>query len=147
MSVSNRRTRGFATERLVADYLKQWWGSATVGRGADPRGDVINVPFDVEVKATAKFSYLQWVKQQSARTAKSGKLGFIVWRCNGQATKVHEYAALVPLEVLVDLLLKAGYGEMPHDVRELDPVRCKMCGGWSFKETCKMCESDPDANL
>ena len=147
MSNSTRRTRGFATERLVADYLKQWWGSATVGRGADPRGDVINVPFDVEVKATAKFSYLQWVKQQSARTAKSGKLGFIVWRCNGQATKVHEYAALVPLEVLIDLLLKAGYGEMPHDVRELDPIRCKMCGGWSFKETCKMCESDPDANL
>jgi hypothetical protein len=147
MSNSTRRTRGFATERLVADYLKQWWGSATVGRGADPRGDVINVPFDVEIKATAKFSYLQWVKQQSARTAKSGKLGFIVWRCNGQATKVHEYAALVPLEVLIDLLLKAGYGEMPHDVRELDPIRCKMCGGWSFKETCKMCESDPDANL
>jgi hypothetical protein len=147
MSNSSRRTRGFATERLLADYLKQWWGSATVGRGADPRGDVINVPFDIECKATAKFSYLSWIKQSAARTAKSGKLGFIVWRCNGQGTKVHEYAALLPLADLVDLLLRAGYGEMPHDVRELSPMRCNMCGAWSFKETCKMCESDPDANL
>jgi hypothetical protein len=147
MSVASRRTRGFKTERLLADYLKQWWGSATVGRGADPRGDVINVPFDVECKAVGKFSYLQWIKQSAARTAKSGKLGFIVWRCNGQGDRVHEYAALLPLADLVDLLLRAGYADMQGDMEQLTPMRCNMCGAWSFKETCNMCEKDPDANL
>lgn len=138
---NSRRARGFSTERLVSDYLSKWWEGATVGRGADPRGDVINVPFDVEIKATAKFSYLQWVKQQTARTVQSGKMGFIVWRCNGQASKVHEYAALMPLGQLVDLLIRAGYGEMPNNVRELDPIRCSKCGDWMFEgQTCRTCK-------
>jgi len=49
MSQQSRKHRGYATERLVASYLQQWWPSASVGRGQGK--DCLNVPFDIEVKA------------------------------------------------------------------------------------------------
>ncbi len=124
---NHRRNRGLATERLVADYLREWWQYATVGRGADPSGDIVNLPFDVEVKGVAKFAPLAWLRQSKARTTKSGKLGVVVLRCNGQGTLVSEYAALLPLHALVELLLRAGYDKIPL---ELNPIRCNKCGGW-----------------
>ena len=141
MTNKSRRARGFSTERLVADYLGKWWSGATVGRGADPRGDIIGVPFDVEVKAVAKFSPLQWIRQSKARTSKSGKLGFVVLRSNGQASKVHEYSALLPLDSLVELLLKAGYQQMPDTAKaDISPIRCPKCGSWMFAEMgCNTC--------
>ncbi len=42
---------------------------------------------------------------------------------------------------------KAGYGDLSDDLAKLEPMRCKMCGAWAFTETCRTCESDPDANL
>lgn len=143
MTNKTRRARGFSTERLVADYLGRWWPGATVGRGADPRGDIIGLPWDCEVKAVAKFSPLQWIRQSKARTAKSGKFGVVVLRSNGQANKVHEYSALLPLEALVELLLKAGYGNMVDTAnRDISPIRCPKCGSWMFETmgcaTCKL---------
>ncbi len=128
---NHRRSRGLATERLVADYLREWWQYATVGRGADPSGDIVNLPFDVEVKGVAKFAPLAWLRQSKARTTKSGKLGVVVLRCNGQGTLVSEYAALLPLHALVELLLRAGYDKIPL---ELNPIRCNKCGGWIIEK-------------
>jgi hypothetical protein len=134
---NHRRNRGLATERLVSNYLREWFPYATVGRGADPSGDIVNLPIDVEVKSVAKFAPLAWLRQSRARTTKSGKLGVVVLRCNGQATKVSEYAALMPFSTLVQLLLEAGYDKIPL---ELNPIRCNQCGGWIIeKMECKTC--------
>lgn len=137
MASQHRRNRGLATERLVSNYLREWFPYATVGRGADPSGDIVNLPIDVEVKSVAKFAPLAWLRQSRARTTKSGKLGVVVLRCNGQATKVSEYAALMPFSTLVQLLLEAGYDKIPL---ELNPIRCNQCGGWIIeKMECKTC--------
>ena len=64
----------------------------------------------------------------------------------GEAS-VGDYSCVMRLEDLVGLLLRAGYGDMQGDMEQLDPMRCKQCGGWSFKETCPMCEKDLNANL
>lgn len=134
---NHRRNRGLATERLVSNYLREWFPYATVGRGADPSGDIVNLPIDVEVKSVAKFAPLAWLRQSRARTTKNGKLGVVVLRCNGQATKVSEYAALMPFSTLVQLLLEAGYDKIPL---ELNPIRCNQCGGWIIeKMECKTC--------
>jgi hypothetical protein len=91
----------------------------------------------VEVKSVAKFAPLAWLRQSRARTTNSGKLGVVVLRCNGQATKVSEYAALMPFSTLVQLLLEAGYDKIPL---ELNPIRCNQCGGWMIeKMECKTC--------
>jgi hypothetical protein len=66
---------------------------------------------------------------------------------NGQGEDASQYLAFMRMGDLVNLLLAAGYGDLQGNVRELDPMRCNMCGAWSFKEICKMCEKDPDANL
>ena len=142
MPSQHRRTRGFATERLVADYLREWWPYATVGRGADPSGDILNISgLDIEVKAVAKFQPLAWLRQSRARTAKSGNLGVVVLRCNGQGQNVSEYAALLPLSALVELLRKAKYNNLPPEIDwDKTLVRCDSCGDWKIKWwECKAC--------
>ena len=142
MPSQHRRTRGFATERLVADYLREGWPYATVGRGADPSGDILNISgLDIEVKAVAKFQPLAWLRQSRARTAKSGSLGVVVLRCNGQGQNVSEYAALLPLSALVKLLRKAKYNDLPPEIDwDKTLVRCDSCGDWKIKWwECKAC--------
>jgi hypothetical protein len=139
---NHRRTRGFATERLVADYLREWWPYATVGRGADPSGDILNISgIDLEVKAVAKFQPLAWLRQSRARTTKNGNLGVVVLRCNGQGTNVSEYAALLPFSALVELLRKADYDRIPPDIDwEAASERCNQCGSWKIKNwRCNTC--------
>ena len=138
MASQHRRNRGLATERLVSNYLREWFPYATVGRGADPSGDIVNLPIDVEVKSVAKFAPLAWLRQSRARTTKSGKLGVVVLRCNGQGEmSVPDFAAILPFSSLVQLLLEAGYDKIPL---ELNPIRCNQCGGWIIeKMECKTC--------
>ena len=122
MASQARKYRGFATERVVAEYLRQFWEFASVGRGKGK--DVQNVPFDVEVKARTGFQPKQVLAQIKARTDQSGEIGFAVLRLNGQGEDAREYAAVIRFEDLVNLLVKAGYTNMPPNVRELDPIRC-----------------------
>jgi len=134
-----RRARGFRTERVVADYLRQFWEFASIGRGMGK--DIQNVPFDVEVKARSDFAPKQVLAQIKARTSKSGEIGFAVLRLNGQGEDAREYAAVIRFEDLVNLLIKAGYTNIPHNVGELDPIRCNKCGDWMFKGmTCRTCK-------
>jgi len=140
MPSQHRRNRGLQTERMVSDYLREWWPYATVGRGADPSGDIVNLTWDCEVKSVAKFQPLAWLRQSRARTTKTNRLGVVVLRCNGQGMNVSEYAALLPFSALVELLLRAGYDKIPL---ELNPIRCNKCGGWIIeKMECKTCEKE-----
>jgi hypothetical protein len=118
-----------------------------VGRGSGK--DIVNVPFDVEVKARAGFQPLAYIKQLKARTAISGELGFGVIRLNGQGEDAREYAAIIRLEDLLPLLILR-YGHLDKEPTEADIDRCSKCGSYMIRKclTCQpMITSAPDAIL
>jgi len=130
---------------VVSQYLSEWWKGATVGRGNGK--DIVNIPMDIEVKARSDFKPLEFLRQSEKRSKESGELSLVVCRMNGQGENAAEYLSFLRFSDLVQLLIQAGYTDMQSDMEQLDPMRCNMCGAWSFKETCNMCEKDPDANL
>jgi hypothetical protein len=132
----HRKHRGFRTERVVAHYLSSVWSGATVGRGSGK--DIVNVPFDVEVKARASFQPLAWIKQYRARTAVSGELGFCVMRLNGQGEDASEYACIIRLADLLPLL-QLKYGHITSEPTEADIDRCTGCGSYMIQR-CLTCQ-------
>jgi hypothetical protein len=134
----SRKDRGFRTERVVVSYLQTWWRSASVGRGAGK--DVLNVPFDIEIKARSEFSPLAWIKQVEKRAAVPDELPIVVCRMNGQGEDCSQYLAFMRFQDLVGLLLKAGYGDIQTDSDKLEPERCAQCGSWKLKGVpCRTC--------
>ena len=136
MASQARKHRGFRTERVVAQYLSTVWSGATVGRGNGK--DIVNVPFDVEVKARSSFQPLAWLKQSRARTSVSGELGFCVLRLNSQGEQAHEYAALIRLGDLLPLL-QLKYGHITSEPTEADIDRCQACGSYMIRK-CLTCQ-------
>lgn len=112
MASQHRKHRGYATQRMVADYLKENGFPYAESTGAGRQGsDVTGTPaIDWEVKARADFNPSAALKQLSAR-AKDGVTPIAVLRLNGQGeASVGDFAAIVPLSVIVKLLREAGYG-------------------------------------
>jgi hypothetical protein len=107
-----------------------------VGRGSGK--DIVNVPFDVEVKARAGFQPLAYIKQLKARTAISGELGFGVIRLNGQGEDAREYAAIIRLEDLLPLLILK-YGHLTSEPTDADIDRCTACGSYMIRK-CLTCQ-------
>ena len=146
MPSQSRKYRGFKTERVIADYLQQWWSGAAVGRGNGK--DIVNVPFDLEAKARSQFSPMEFLRQSRKRTEKSGELSLVVCRMNGQGeSDVGGYLAFMQFSDLVQLLIKAGYTDFQADTDKLEPVYCK-CGNTIMKGSpCHICEKLDNANL
>jgi hypothetical protein len=144
----SRKYRGYATERSVATYLSQWWSGAAVQRGNGK--DVVNVPFDCEIKSRSQFSPMEFLRQAAKRAAVSHDLPFVVCRMNGQSDKqeaVPEYLAFMRFGDLVQLLLLAGYGDIQQDSIQLEPERCTSCGSWKLIGVpCRTCQVS-NANL
>jgi len=136
----SRKHRGFRTERVVAEYLRRWWEGASVGRGSGR--DILNVPFDCEVKARTGLDVKGTLRQIESRTSKSGLLGFATFRLNGQGEQAGEYVAMLRLSDLVGLLLEAGYGRRQDMVQDSDIKRCLDCGVYALGERCKFCRED-----
>jgi hypothetical protein len=136
MASQHRKHRGFRTERVVAEYLSTWWQGACVGRGSGK--DIVNVPFDVEVKARAGFQPLAYIKQLKARTDISGELGFGVIRLNGQGESPEDYACVIRLEDLLPLLILK-YGHITSEPTDADIDRCTGCGSYMIKR-CLTCQ-------
>jgi len=114
-----------------------------VGRGSGK--DVLNVPFDVEVKARASFQPLSYLKQLKARTSISGELGFAVMRLNGQAEHAEDYACIIRLEDLLPLLILK-YGHLDKEPTDADIDRCSGCGSYMIRR-CLTCQPmTTDAN-
>jgi hypothetical protein len=135
----SRKHRGFRTERVVAEYLKRWWEGASVGRGSGR--DILNVPFDCEIKARTTLNIPETLRQIEARTDKSGLTGFACFRLNGQGEKPEEYVAMLRLGDLVELLVAAGYDKRKDVVQEKDIKRCQQCGEWTINDPCNWCEA------
>jgi len=139
MPSQSRKHRGFRTERVVAAYLSQWWRSASIGRGSGK--DIHNVPFDIEVKARSDFQPLAWLKQVEKRAAVPDELPIVVVRMNSQGEDAAKYLAFMRFQDLVQLLLKAGYGDIQQDTVNLEPERCTICGSWKLKDVpCTTCQ-------
>ena len=137
----SRKHRGYRTERVVAEYLRRWWEGASVGRGNGR--DILNVPFDCEIKSRTGLDVSGTLRQIETRTAKSGLLGFACFRLNGQGdTKPHEYVAMLRLGDLVQLLKDAGYEKRKDTVQDSDITRCLDCGIYALGERCKFCRED-----
>jgi len=131
----HRKHRGFRTERVVAEYLSTWWQGACVGRGSGK--DIVNVPFDVEVKARNGFQPLAYLKQLKSRTDVSGELGFGVLRLNGQGEDAGEYACIIRLADLLPLLILK-YGHLDKEPTQADIDRCTACGSLMIRK-CLTC--------
>ena len=145
MPSQSRKHRGLRTERVVAQYLSQWWKGAAVGRGNGK--DCINVPFDVEVKARGDSNFQEWLRQGRKRADKSGELSFVVSRRNGMGENAGEYLAFMRFDDLVQLLLKAGYADFQADTVNLEPIYC-TCGNTIMEGSpCHICEKLDNANL
>jgi hypothetical protein len=134
----SRKHRGFRTERVVAEYLRRWWEGAVVGRGSGR--DILNVPFDCEVKARTGLDVKGTLRQIESRTKESGLVGFATFRLNGQGENAEEYVAMLRLGDLVELLLAAGYDKRKDVVKDSDIIRCTGCGEWTVAGYCKSCE-------
>ena len=146
MASQHRKHRGYRTERVVAEYLRTWWPSASVQRGNGK--DVINVPFDLEIKSRTEFSPLAWLRQVKARTDHSGELASVVVRMNGQGESAGEYLAFLPFSDLVELLIRAGYADIQTDSVQLVPERCTQCGSWKLENVpCRTCQKATNADL
>ena len=135
----SRKHRGFRTERVVAEYLRRWWEGASVGRGSGR--DILNVPFDCEVKARTGLDVSGTLRQIESRTSESGLLGFACFRLNGQGEQPSDYVAMLRLGDLVQLLRDAGYEKRKDVVEDKDIRRCNQCGEWTINDPCNWCEA------
>ncbi len=122
MTSQSRKHRGYKTQRLVALYLSQYWPYAqSVGAGAQG-SDILNTPFDIEVKARTGFNPSAVLKQLKERA--TGRLGFAVLRLNGQGEQAGDYAVVIRLEDFMELV-----------------IRCKYCGSWQeLYGKCNTCQ-------
>ena len=123
MTSQSRKHRGYKTQRNVAAYLSQFWPYAqSVGAGQSG-SDILNTPFDIEVKARTQFNPSAVLKQLKERA--SGRLGFAVLRLNGQGDNAGDYAVVIRLEDFMELI-----------------IRCNKCGSWQelygHCSTCQM---------
>jgi hypothetical protein len=110
----SRKHRGYATQRIVAEYLRQhgWPHARSVGAG-ESGSDIVEVPdIDVEVKARRGFDPLAAMKQQAARN--DGRLPFAVLRMDGTGeSTIEDWPVIIRFGTFTQLLRDAGYGDQP----------------------------------
>lgn len=113
MTAQSRKHRGYRSQKVVADWFKGkgWPLASPVGAGRSG-SDVENVPgLLIEVKARRAFTPLAWLRQTGKEAETHGGLPFVVFRCDGQGeANVGEWAVLLRLDTMTDLLIEAGYG-------------------------------------
>lgn len=96
---------------MVAGHVRRLWPGAIAttagGAGADVlgTGNVL-----IEVKARRSLDLPAWLRQATGRTG-DGQVPVLVVRGDGQGpATAGQWAAVMPLDVLLDLLEQAGYG-------------------------------------
>lgn len=107
----SRKHRGYATQRIVAEYLQQegWEHALPVGAGREG-SDITGINgVDIEIKARTKLDLPALMRQLQERKADTG-LGVGVLRLNGQGEKsVEQFVAVLTLSDLAYLLKASGY--------------------------------------
>ena len=109
----HRKHRGYASQRIVAEYLRDngFPSAEPVGAGRDG-SDVTGVPgLDIEVKARRGFNPAAAMRQQEER-AEPTLLPFAVLRLDGQGPAVIEnWPVIVRFGAFIPVLRDAGWGE------------------------------------
>jgi hypothetical protein len=109
----SRKHRGYATQRIVADYLAAngWPFAQSTGAGR-AGSDVTGVPgIDIEVKARRDLDLTGTLRQQAER-AYDGTVCIAVVRPDGYGpARIDEWPVLMTLKQAVQLLREAGYGD------------------------------------
>lgn len=113
MASQSRRHRGYASQRIVADYLRAhgFPFAEPVGAGRDG-SDVTGVPgLDIEVKARRGFNPAAAMKQQAER-AQAGVVPFAVLRLDGQGpAAIEDWPVVICLSQFIEILREAGWGD------------------------------------
>lgn len=106
----HRKHRGYASQRIVADYLRQWWPHVEPTGAGRPGTDITGlIGIDVEVKARRELDLTGTLRQQMKR-ADEGIIPVAVIRPDGYGeARIAEWPAVMPLSVLARLLKEAGY--------------------------------------
>lgn len=113
MTVQSRKHRGYATQRLVADWFRARGWPFAESCGAGRQGcDITGVPgLSPEVKAVP--GDVTGSLRQAVRNRREG-LPFVVWRPNGYGPeKQAEWPVILTLQDFTELLWDAGYGDRP----------------------------------
>lgn len=108
----SRKHRGYATQRILAAYLREHGFPFAEPVGAGRSGSDITgtIGIDWEIKARARFNPKETMDQLSERSG--ADLAIAVMRLNGQGEKsISSWVAMLTLQDLVFLLREAGYGE------------------------------------
>lgn len=106
----SRKYRGYASQRILANYLKAngFDHAEPVGAGRAGTDITGTKGIDWEVKARAKFDPKGTMDQLADR--QEGLLGIAVLRLNGQGeASVGNWCAILTLADLVKLLKEVGY--------------------------------------
>jgi hypothetical protein len=109
----HRKHRGHATQRIVAEYLREHGWPFAEPTGAGRQGtDVTGVPgIDVEVKARRDLDLTGTLRQQAERT-NDGTVCIAVIRPDGYGpARIAEWPVLMTFSQAVQLLGEAGYGD------------------------------------
>lgn len=109
----SRKHRGYATQRILADYLRNhgFPYAEPVGAGR-PGSDITGlVGLDIEVKARRGFNPAAAIGQLRDRHHE-GSVGLAVLRLDGQGpASVDDWVMLLRLADGINLLRDAGYGD------------------------------------
>ncbi len=111
MPSQSRKSRGLATQAIVAAYLSTRGWPYAVSTGSGRGGsDLTGTPdIAVEIKARAGFDPAAALRQ--AEDAADGRLPFVVLRLNGQGpASVEEWPVVIRLGRFVEVWREAGYG-------------------------------------
>lgn len=109
----SRKYRGYASQRIAAEYLRTHGFPHAEPVGAGRTGSDVTglVGIDLEVKARAGLDLPALMRQLKQRDAE-GCIGVGLLRLNGQGpAQIEEWPAVVRFADLVDLLRGNGYGD------------------------------------
>ena len=112
MPSQHRKHRGYASQRIVADYLRVngWPYAEPVGAGRDGSDITGLVDIDVEVKARRGFNPKAAMDQQAERG--DGRLAFAVLRLDGQGpAAIEDWPVVIRFGAFVEVLRDAGWGD------------------------------------
>lgn len=117
--MSASRRKGTAAESALVGYLQAhgWpFAERRALAGGKDKGDVVGtVGICWEQKSAVRICIPEWMREtETERVNAAADFGVLVIKPRGVGeTRVGQWAALLPLEAVVELLHRAGYGDAP----------------------------------
>lgn len=119
--MSANKRKGTAAESALVTFLRgHGWPFAErrALTGAKDRGDVTGTPYIAwEQKSAARICLPEWLRETETERVNAGAdYGVLVVKLRGVgAANAGNWAAVMPLRQMTDLLRRAGYGDAPTE--------------------------------